>query len=96
MHGTAGRAVLEYPTDRLLLPGDPEPRAVPGRVGLLANLLEHRADPDGVPLIVPLDRTAGFTALIEAIHAAPEPTLLGGETVVGTGAGPDRVWSIRG
>ncbi|WP_329105068.1 Gfo/Idh/MocA family protein [Micromonospora sp. NBC_01699] len=96
VHGTAGRAVLEYPTDRLLLPGDPEPRAVPGRVGLLANLLEHRADPDGVPLIVPLDRTAGFTALIEAIHAAPEPTLLGGETVVGTGAGPDRVWSIRG
>ncbi|MGW4462473.1 Gfo/Idh/MocA family protein [Micromonospora sp. NPDC004704] len=96
VRGTAGRAVLEYPTDRLLLPGDPEPREVPGRVGLLANLLDHREDPEGVPLIVPLDRTEGFTALIEAIHAAPEPTLLGGGNVLGTGEPPDRVWSIRG
>ncbi|RKR88913.1 putative dehydrogenase [Micromonospora pisi] len=96
VRGTAGRAVLEYPTDRLLLPGDPEPREISGRVGLLENLLDHRVDPDRVPLLVPLARTTGFTALVEAIHAAPEPTLLGGATVVGSGEPPERVWSIRG
>ncbi|MFI6760579.1 Gfo/Idh/MocA family protein [Micromonospora sp. NPDC050417] len=96
VRGTAGRAVLEYPTDRLLLPDDPEPREIPGRVGLLENLLDHRADPDRVPLLVPLERTTGFTALVEAIHAAPEPTLLSGATVVGGGEPPERVWSIRG
>jgi predicted dehydrogenase len=94
--GTAGRAVLEYPTDRLLLPGDDAPRAVPGRRGLLENLLDHRADPAGTPLIAPLARTAGFTAVLEAVHAAPEPTLLGGDLVTVTGAGPDRVLTVRG
>jgi len=72
VHGTAGRAVLEYPTDLLLLPGDPEPREVPGRVGLLENLLAHRRDPT-VPLLAPLARTESFTALAEAINAAPPP-----------------------
>ncbi|GAA3737544.1 Gfo/Idh/MocA family oxidoreductase [Plantactinospora mayteni] len=95
VHGTAGRAVLEYTTDRLTLPGDPGSREVPGRVNLLENLLAHRADP-GVPLIAPLARTAAFTALVQAISAAPEPELVGGERVVATGAGPDRVLTIRG
>ncbi|WP_353939639.1 hypothetical protein [Micromonospora sp. b486] len=57
--GERGRAVLEYPTDRLRLPGDDAPRPVPGRRGLLANLLDHRAD--GTPLIAPLARTEPFT-----------------------------------
>ncbi|MFK3985296.1 Gfo/Idh/MocA family protein [Micromonospora sp. NPDC050397] len=106
VRGTAGRAVLEYPTDRLLLPGErldvahgaeqPEPREIPGRTGLLENLLDHRADPTGVPLLVPLARTAGFTALVEAIHAAPEPALLDGDTVVAIGEPPERVRSIVG
>jgi predicted dehydrogenase len=69
--GTAGTAFLEYPSDRLRLPADPEPRAVPGRVGLLENLLDHRAT--GTPLIAPLARTAAFTTLVEAIAAAPPP-----------------------
>jgi predicted dehydrogenase len=73
VHGTAGRAVLEYPTDRLLLPGDAEPRVVPGRVSLLENLVAHRSDP-AVPLVAPIDRTASFTALVEAISAAPPPS----------------------
>ncbi|WP_422774495.1 Gfo/Idh/MocA family protein [Plantactinospora sp. WMMC1484] len=96
VHGTAGRAVLEYTTDRLTLPGDPGPRAVPGRVNLLENLLAHRADPIAVPLIAPLHRTAAFTALAQAIQAAPEPELVAGDRMLATGAGPDRVLTIRG
>lgn len=67
--GTAGTAVLEYPTDRLALPGSPM-QVRPGRPGLLANLLDHRADPN-VPLIAPLSRTRPFTALLAPIAAAP-------------------------
>ncbi|MFY1594394.1 Gfo/Idh/MocA family protein [Micromonospora sp. WMMD737] len=93
--GTAGRAVLEYPTDRLLLPGDAGAREVPGRRGLLENLLAHRADP-AVPLIAPLARTAPFTAVLEAVTTAPEPTLLGGDLVTATGDGPQRVLTVRG
>jgi predicted dehydrogenase len=81
--GTAGRAVLEYPTDRLALPG-----AAPvgyGRVGLLENLLS------GDPLVAPLARTAAFTSVLEALIAAPTPVRLGGDVVTG-GA----VRSIRG
>ncbi|MDG4791415.1 Gfo/Idh/MocA family oxidoreductase [Micromonospora sp. WMMD1102] len=96
VHGSAGRAVLEYTTDRLTLPSDPGPRAVPGRVNLLENLLAHRADPGGVPLVAPLARTAAFTALAQAIIAAPEPELVGGERVLATGGGADRVFTIRG
>jgi predicted dehydrogenase len=79
-----GRAVLEYPTDRLLLPGDSELTAVPGRTDLLENLLDHRADPS-VPLVVPLSRTAPFTAVLEKLAAAPPPTLLE-PPLVSTGA----------
>ncbi|MEU7934767.1 Gfo/Idh/MocA family protein [Micromonospora echinofusca] len=93
--GTAGRAVLEYPTDRLLLPGDAGAREVPGRRGLLENLLAHRADP-AVPLIAPLARTAPFTTVLEAVTTAPEPTPLGGDLVTATGDGPQRVLTVRG
>jgi predicted dehydrogenase len=72
--GTAGRALLEYPTDRLALPGEAHPRAVPGRVDLLDNLLAHRADPEGVPLLAPLAGTEAFTAVIESVTAAPAPS----------------------
>jgi predicted dehydrogenase len=68
--GTAGEAELCYPTDRLRLPGDAVGREIPGRVGLLANLLDHRADP-AVPLIAPLRRTRPFTTVVEAVTAAP-------------------------
>jgi predicted dehydrogenase len=78
-NGTAGRAVLEYPTDRLALPGDASPRTVPGRVDLLENLLAHRAD--GPPLVAPLERTASFTAVLEALTGLPVPPLLDGPDV---------------
>ncbi|MFD2765375.1 Gfo/Idh/MocA family protein [Micromonospora eburnea] len=89
-----GRAVLEYPTDRLWLPGEPEPRPVPGRRGLLENLLDHRAA--GVPLIAPLARTAPFTEVLTALRGAPEPALLGGDLVDTVGEGPRRVLCVRG
>jgi predicted dehydrogenase len=79
--GRGGQAVLEYPTDRLALPGDPGLRDVPGRTDLLTNLLDHRAE--GTPLLVPLEDTADFTAILEALTAAgvPEPHLLDGDAV---------------
>ncbi|WP_199509813.1 Gfo/Idh/MocA family protein [Nucisporomicrobium flavum] len=75
--GTAGRAVLEYPTNRLALPGEPHLREVAGRTGLLENLIAHRADPS-VPLLAPLSRTEPFTAVVEWLTApdAPPPVLL--------------------
>lgn len=94
VHGAAGRAVLEYPTDRLSLPGDAGLREVPGRASLLENLLAHRAT--GAPLIAPLARTEPFTAVLEAIQAGPEPALLGGDLVVADGVPPARTLSIVG
>jgi predicted dehydrogenase len=94
--GTRGSATLEYPTDRLRLPGEAEMREVPGRIDLLDNLIAHRADPDGVPLRAPLAATAGFTAVVEALGAAPVPALLSDDLVDDLGAGPERVRSIRG
>jgi predicted dehydrogenase len=83
VYGSRGQAVLEYPTDRLHLPGDAQPVEVPGRVSLLDNLLEHRADP-GVALIAPLERTWAFTVLVEAIAGAPEPSDVDPASVVVT------------
>ncbi|MEU4695354.1 Gfo/Idh/MocA family oxidoreductase [Actinoplanes sp. NPDC023714] len=70
-----GGAALEYPTDRLRLPGAPDFTAVPGRAGLLENLLDHRADP-AVPLLAPLERTATFTAIGEAIVGSAPPAVI--------------------
>jgi predicted dehydrogenase len=108
VYGTAGTAVLEYPTDRLRLSfgagtgSSPGPglgggwREVPGRVGLLENLLDHRADPAGVPLIVPLSRTEPFTALLEVIANAPEPSQVDPAYVRSVGEPPSRVNTIVG
>ncbi|MFC0533537.1 Gfo/Idh/MocA family protein [Phytohabitans kaempferiae] len=94
VHGTAGKAVLEYPTDRLKLPGDADFRAIPGRASLLENLLRHRAD--GTPLIVPLARTEPFTAVLDVLNSAPVPAFLGGDVVVEEGETPARTVMIRG
>lgn len=68
--GSAGTATLEYPTDRLRLPGEPAPREVPGRPTLLANLVAHRADPS-IELLAPLARTTAFTHVLDTVTAAP-------------------------
>jgi predicted dehydrogenase len=73
--GPTDRTILEYPTDRLALPGDAEMRAVPGRVDLLENLI------GGGPLLVPLERTAPFTAVLAALTGLPRPALLDGPEV---------------
>jgi predicted dehydrogenase len=96
VYGTAGTAVLEYPTDRLRLPADADFREVPGRVELLENLLDHRADPTGTPLIAPLARTAPFTALLETIADAPDPADVPSEFVVPVGEPPAQVRTITG
>lgn len=94
VHGTAGRAVLEYPTDRLRLPGDDDFRQIPGRVNLLENLVQHRAD--GTPLIAPLARTEPFTAVLGVLASAPEPVFLGGDVVAEEGEPPARKVTIKG
>jgi predicted dehydrogenase len=71
-----GPAMLEYPTDRLALPGEPSPVPIAGRADLLTNLLDHRAS--GLPLLVPLGATRDFTAVLEALTEPemPAPTLI--------------------
>lgn len=96
VYGTAGTAVLEYPTDRLRLPTDRDWREVPGRVGLLENLLDHRADPARVPLIAPLPRTEPFTMLLDVVANAPEPADVGRTYVRSVGDPPSRVNVIPG
>jgi predicted dehydrogenase len=68
--GTSGTAGLEYPTDRVRLPGEDAWHTIAGRPSLLANLVAHRID-SAVPLIAPLDRTWAFTTVLEAVVAAP-------------------------
>ena len=87
--------MLEYPTDRLRAARRRGPREVPGRVGLLENLLAHRADPAGVPLLAPLARTAAVHRAAGRARPAPEPRLLDDE-LVSTSAGRERVRPIRG
>ena len=67
--GTRGSAHVVYPQDRL------NGEVLPGRVGLLENLLS------GDPLLVPLSRTAPFTALAAEIMASPDPVPLTGVAV---------------
>jgi predicted dehydrogenase len=95
VHGTSGRAVLEYPTDRVTLPGETARRDVPGRTSLLDNLAAHRRDRT-VPLIVPLDRTAPFTRLVEVIAEAPDPAPVPPALVTSSGAGDERRLTIAG
>jgi predicted dehydrogenase len=92
VHGERGRAVLEYTEDRLRLPGEPAMREVPGRTGLLANLLAHRAG--GAPLLAPLARTRPFTALVESVTAAADPAPISQIRAIGTG--PERTVTVPG
>ncbi|MEV4343790.1 Gfo/Idh/MocA family oxidoreductase [Actinoplanes sp. NPDC049596] len=83
--GSNDRALLEYPTDRLALPGAAVPSDVPGRTDLLTDLLDHRDS-----LLVPLAATADFTMVLESLTApdTPLPHLLTGDAV--TVDGPNR------
>jgi predicted dehydrogenase len=96
VHAERGRVVLWYTEDRLRLPGDPQPRSVPGRTGLLDNLLAHRTAPDNVPLLAPLDRTALFTAVVEAVAGAGEPAPIPARYRRESAGGGDRTVTVPG
>jgi hypothetical protein len=96
VRGGRGEAVLDYKADALALPGDPGLRTLPGRTGLLENLLDHRADPDDTALLAPLASTRPFTAIVEAIHASPAPRPIAPEFLAVTGAGGERRVAVAG
>jgi hypothetical protein len=69
---------------------------VPGRIGLLENLLAYRSDPQSVPLLASLERTAPFTSLVETIAAAPAPTPIGAEHLRVLGTSGERTVTVPG
>ncbi|RZS30310.1 putative dehydrogenase [Herbihabitans rhizosphaerae] len=72
VHGEHARAELYYTRDRLDIVRDGVlERHEYGRVGLLENLLAHRAHGD--PLLAPLASCAGFTEVLQAVRDAPQP-----------------------
>ncbi|WP_241994827.1 Gfo/Idh/MocA family protein [Kribbella sp. VKM Ac-2568] len=90
VHGSAGRAVLRYPSDRLEITLDGRTTVTQyGRDDLLENLLDHRADP-ATPLLSPLAATGGFTRLVEAVRIADPPAEIPAGLVRWQGEGPER------
>ncbi len=70
--GTKGRAELSYTTDEITVTiGDEVRHETCKRVDLLENLIDHREH--GVPLRVPLERTLGYMAVLEATQDRPDP-----------------------
>ncbi|MEU3164053.1 Gfo/Idh/MocA family oxidoreductase [Streptosporangium sp. NPDC006930] len=68
VHGERGRIRLTYTEDRVEFDGT---SVVHPRTDLLENLVAHLRD--GAELLVPLERTAGFMRVLEAVRLAPEP-----------------------
>jgi predicted dehydrogenase len=77
VHGTHGTATLWWLRDELVLngPGGADPVSYP-RTDLLTDLLDHIADPEGHPLLAPLELTGAFTRVLEAIRVSPDPVPL--------------------
>jgi len=72
-YGTHGTATLHYVSDVLDLSIDGQVTTERfGRTNLTENLLDHLADPS-VPLLCDLAATGAFTAVLEAVHTAPDP-----------------------
>lgn len=91
-----GDSVHHYTSDHLQLPADRTAREVPGRIGLLENLLAHRADPDGVPLLGDIHRTRRFTQVAEAFIQASPPVSLDAQRLSSIGDGPERIVTVPG
>ncbi|TDO43186.1 putative dehydrogenase [Kribbella sp. VKM Ac-2527] len=90
VHGSDGRAVLRYPSDRLEVTIDGRTTSTQyGREDLLGNLLAHRADP-GVPLFAPLAELGGFTRVLEAVRTSPPPTEIEAEFISWQAEGSQR------
>src|SRR5690606_21331202 len=85
VRGSEGEAWLQYPTDRLRLPGEDEPKRY-GRTDLLDNLLLHR--PRGARLMSGLRRARTFTRVLERVLNDPVPRLVGEEHLRRVGDDP--------
>lgn len=73
IYGSRGTATLHYTTDVLeVTVGGRTSTETFGRTNLTENLLDHLADP-AVPLLCSLADTGAFTAVLEAVHTAPDP-----------------------
>lgn len=73
VYGGRGVATLHYTTDVLEVTVDGRTTSETfGRTNLTENLLDHLADP-AVPLLCPLADTGAFTAVLDAVRAAPGP-----------------------
>lgn len=73
VYGSRGTATLHYTTDVLDMTVDGRTTTETfGRTNLTENLLDHLADP-AVPLLCPLADTGAFTAVLDAVRAAPDP-----------------------
>ncbi|NAZ77287.1 Gfo/Idh/MocA family oxidoreductase, partial [Kineococcus sp. T13] len=74
LHGSRGSATLRYTRDEVTW-STPEGTVVEQhtRRDLLEDLLAHREDPAAGALLVPLERTEAFTAVLEAVRTAPDP-----------------------
>ncbi|GAA2892187.1 hypothetical protein GCM10010517_56670 [Streptosporangium fragile] len=68
VHGETGRIRLTYTEDRVEFDGT---SVVHPRTDLLENLVAHLRR--GTGLLVPLERTAGFMRVLEAVRLAPAP-----------------------
>jgi len=70
--GTRGRAELQYTTDIITVTVEDEVRQERvDRTDLLENLVDHRQH--GTELRVPLERTLGYMAVLEATQDRPDP-----------------------
>lgn len=106
VRGTEGEAVFHYTTGHLSVTGSgfgPGSRSGVEELDqtfpeadLLANLLDHRERPDEVPLMVPLEDTTGFTAVLEAVRDAPEPRAIGEQYVSEEDFQVGRATTVRG
>lgn len=81
VHGSRGSATLHYVSDVLDVTVDGQTTTAQfGRTNLTENLLDHLADP-AVPLLCELADTGAFTAVLEAVHTAPDPRPIAPEWV---------------
>jgi hypothetical protein len=88
VHGTRGRIVLDYKSDRVRLDADGRTTVTEhATTDLLENLVAHSRDP-AVPLLVPLPATAAFTDVVEAVRVAPEPRRIRGDHLRVDTSGP--------
>ncbi|MCC2317955.1 Gfo/Idh/MocA family protein [Cellulomonas chengniuliangii] len=82
VHGSAGSVVLHYTRDVIEVTGSHGHRTIErGRTDLLENLLAHRANPEGTPLLAPLSATGAFMRVLEAVRNAPAPRQIAAEHV---------------